>query len=65
MNDIIQPPVAKAQMLVRRPVAEVFEAFIDPALTSRFWFSKASGGWHPAPESAGTGRCMACLLSST
>jgi uncharacterized protein YndB with AHSA1/START domain len=39
----IQPPVASAQMLVRRPAAEVFEAFADPAVTSRFWFSKGSG----------------------
>jgi uncharacterized protein YndB with AHSA1/START domain len=43
MADTVQMPVAKAQMLIRRPVAEVFEAFIDPAITSRFWFSKGSG----------------------
>lgn len=30
-------------MLIRRPVAEVFEAFVDPAITSRFWFTKGSG----------------------
>lgn len=36
-------PVAKAQMLIRRPVAEVFEAFVDPAVTSKFWFTKGSG----------------------
>ncbi|HVG35132.1 MAG TPA: SRPBCC family protein [Pyrinomonadaceae bacterium] len=30
-------------MLIRRPVAEVFEAFIDPALTSKFWFTRGSG----------------------
>jgi uncharacterized protein YndB with AHSA1/START domain len=36
-------PVAKSEMLIRRPVAEVFEAFIDPAITSRFWFTKGSG----------------------
>lgn len=35
-------PVAKTEMLIRRPVAEVFEAFIDPAITSRFWFTKGS-----------------------
>src|SRR5690554_537435 len=33
-------PVSRSQMLIRRPVAEVFEAFIDPAITSRFWFSR-------------------------
>jgi uncharacterized protein YndB with AHSA1/START domain len=41
--EITQIPVAKATMLIRRPVAEVFEAFIDPAITSKFWFTKGSG----------------------
>jgi uncharacterized protein YndB with AHSA1/START domain len=41
--EITQIPVAKAEMLIRRPVAEVFEAFIDPAITSKFWFTKGSG----------------------
>ena len=36
-------PVAAAQMLIRRPVKDVFEAFVDPSVTSRFWFSKGSG----------------------
>lgn len=35
--------IAKAEMLVRRPVSEVFEAFVDPAVTSRFWFTRSSG----------------------
>jgi uncharacterized protein YndB with AHSA1/START domain len=39
----MQAPVAKAQMLIRKPVAEVFEALVEPATTSRFWFSKGSG----------------------
>jgi uncharacterized protein YndB with AHSA1/START domain len=43
MVNSLQPPVAQAQMLIRRPVAEVFEAFINPAVTSRFWFSKSTG----------------------
>lgn len=33
-------PVARTQMLIRRPVAEVFEAFINPEITSKFWFSR-------------------------
>src|SRR2546429_8099110 len=36
-------PVAKAAMLIRKPVAEVFQAFVDPAVTSRFWFSASDG----------------------
>jgi uncharacterized protein YndB with AHSA1/START domain len=43
MMEITQIPVAKTQMLIRRPVVEVFEAFIDPAITSKFWFTKGSG----------------------
>jgi uncharacterized protein YndB with AHSA1/START domain len=43
MTDTLQAPVAKAQMLIRKPVAQVFEALVDPAVTSRFWFSKGSG----------------------
>ena len=43
MQEIHDPPIAKAEMLIRRPVAEVFEAFVNPAITSRFWFSKGSG----------------------
>jgi len=34
---------AQAQMLIRKPVEEVFEAFINPAITRNFWFTKGSG----------------------
>ena len=30
-------------MLIRKPVAEVFEAFMNPEITTRFWFTKSSG----------------------
>lgn len=33
-------PVAKAQMMIRKPVAEVFRSLIEPEITSHFWFSK-------------------------
>jgi uncharacterized protein YndB with AHSA1/START domain len=36
-------PVAQAEMLIRKPVAEVFEAFGNPVITSKFWFTKESG----------------------
>jgi uncharacterized protein YndB with AHSA1/START domain len=36
-------PIAKTGMLIRKPVADVFEAFTDPNITSKFWFSKGSG----------------------
>src|SRR5215216_1132670 len=41
MPDKFQP-VAKAEMMIRKPVAEVFEAFVNPAITSKFWFTKGS-----------------------
>ena len=34
---------AEAQMLIRKPIEEVFEAFINPAITKNFWFTKSSG----------------------
>ena len=36
-------PIVQTQMLIRRPVAEVFEAFVDPAITTQFWFTNSSG----------------------
>ena len=33
----------EAQMLIRRPVNMVFEAFIDPEITKNFWFTKSTG----------------------
>jgi uncharacterized protein YndB with AHSA1/START domain len=40
-------PVARAEMQIRRPPGEVFEAFADPAITSRFWFTSGSGRLEP------------------
>jgi hypothetical protein len=40
-------PVALAEMLIRKPVAEVFEAFANPAVTARFWFTGGSGRLEP------------------
>lgn len=36
------PPRVTAQMLIRQPVAKVFEAFINPDITRHFWFTKGS-----------------------
>jgi len=38
-----QSPVVETQMLIRRPAKEVFEAFIDPSITTNFWFTKSTG----------------------
>ena len=42
MTNTIEATIAKAQLVIRKPVREVFEALIDPEITSRFWFSKGS-----------------------
>jgi uncharacterized protein YndB with AHSA1/START domain len=34
---------AQAEMLIRNPIEEVFEAFINPNVTTRFWFTDGSG----------------------
>ena len=34
---------AKAEMLIRKPVSDVFEAFINPVITTKFWFTKSTG----------------------
>jgi uncharacterized protein YndB with AHSA1/START domain len=36
-------PIAETGMLIRKSVSEVFEAFVNPDITSQFWFSKGSG----------------------
>ena len=41
--EITKAPVAKTEMLIRKPVAEVFGAFIDPRVTTNFWFTRSSG----------------------
>ena len=36
-------PMVETQMMIRKPVSIVFQAFIDPAITTNFWFTKSSG----------------------
>jgi len=40
---LTQVPMTDTGMLIRRPAAEVFEAFVDPEITTKFWFTKGSG----------------------
>jgi|SRR5579859_157311 len=41
--ELTQVPVSKTGMLIRKPAGEVFEAFINPDITTQFWFTKSSG----------------------
>lgn len=36
-------PTVETQMLIRKSASEVFKAFIDPEITTHFWFTKSSG----------------------
>lgn len=38
-----QIPKAKVQMLMRVPAARAFEAFVDPNMTTKFWFTHGDG----------------------
>ena len=43
-------PVMKTGILIRRPVAEVFEAFVNPEITTQFWFTRSSGKLAPGAQ---------------
>jgi uncharacterized protein YndB with AHSA1/START domain len=36
-------PAVETGMVIRCPVEKVFEALADPAVTTRFWFTKSTG----------------------
>ena len=40
---LTQVPITQTGMLIRRPIDEVFEAFVNPDITTQFWFTKGSG----------------------
>ena len=40
---LTQVPIARTGMLIRRPVADVFESFVNPDITTKFWFTRSSG----------------------
>ena len=35
--------IVETQMMIRKPISTVFHAFIDPAITTKFWFTRSSG----------------------
>jgi uncharacterized protein YndB with AHSA1/START domain len=36
-------PITNTGMLIRKPASDVFEAFVNPDITTKFWFTKSSG----------------------
>lgn len=45
-----QVPVTRTGMLIRKPSADVFEAFVNPDITTKFWFTKSSGRLEPGHQ---------------
>jgi uncharacterized protein YndB with AHSA1/START domain len=43
-------PSVQVGMLIRRPPGEVFQALADPAITTKFWFTKSSGKMTPGAD---------------
>lgn len=35
--------MVECQMMIRKPISEVFKAFVDPTITTKFWFTKSTG----------------------
>ena len=42
MNDT-EKSIVECQMTIRKPISEVFHAFVNPEITTKFWFTKSSG----------------------
>jgi len=40
---LTRAPITETGMLIRKPVAEVFEAIVNPDITTKFWFTRSSG----------------------
>jgi uncharacterized protein YndB with AHSA1/START domain len=40
-------PTAKTGMLIRKPASDVFEAIVNPDITTKFWFTRSSGRLEP------------------
>lgn len=43
----MKTPEVDAKMLIRKPLNDVFEAMVNPNITSKFWFTKSSGVIEP------------------
>src|SRR5262245_54409084 len=46
----LTPPVARTEMLIRRPASTIYRAFVDPAETSKFWFTRGSASLTPGAQ---------------
>jgi uncharacterized protein YndB with AHSA1/START domain len=42
-RQLTRVPITETGMLIRRPSADVFEAIVNPQITTQFWFTRSSG----------------------
>jgi uncharacterized protein YndB with AHSA1/START domain len=47
---LTQIPTVHVGMLVHKPPSEAFQAFVDPAITTKFWFTRSSDKMTPGAE---------------
>jgi uncharacterized protein YndB with AHSA1/START domain len=50
MGEPIIEPRSSVGLLIRKPVAAVFEAFVNPDITTQFWFTRSSGRLEPGVQ---------------
>lgn len=43
MPSLNNAPIASVEMLIRRPAKDVFAAFVEPQLLTKFWLNRSSG----------------------
>lgn len=59
MSDVSQP-VVKTYMLIRVPIERAFDAFVNPYVTTRFWFTHSSGPLEPGRDVVWEWRMYGC-----
>jgi len=47
---LTQIPTVHVGMLVHKPPDEAFQAFVNPAITTKFWFTNSSGKMTPGAD---------------
>ena len=43
----MKPPITNVELLIRRPAAEAYRAFVEPEVLTQFWLRKSSGPLTP------------------
>jgi uncharacterized protein YndB with AHSA1/START domain len=43
----MKPPIAKIELLIRRPAADAYRAFVEPEMLTQFWLARASQALAP------------------